>query len=103
MKIIEVTPENVKEETLYCVKDITNPGFENKRKWFEKRYGEGLRMKILKDDNDKMKGFIEYVPADYAWRPLNAVNFMFIHCLTVYSKKDRNKGYGTSLINEAEK
>ena len=103
MRIIEVTPENVKEETLFCVKDIANPGFENKRKWFEKRYGEGLRMKILKDDNYKMIGFIEYVPADYAWRPLNAANFMFIHCLAVYSKKDRNKGYGTLLINEAEK
>ena len=28
---------------------------------------------------------------------------MFIHCIAVYSKKDRNKGYGSLLINEAEK
>ena len=102
-KIIEVTPENVKEETLFCVKDITNPGFENKRKWFEKRYKEGLRMKILKNADDKMIGFIEFVPAEYAWRPIDADNFMFVHCMTVYSRKDRNKCYGTLLIKEAEK
>lgn len=103
LKIIPVTPENAKEETLFCVKDITNPGFKNKLKWFEKRYKEGLRMKILKNSDDKMTGFIEYVSAEYAWRPIDADNFMFIHCMYVYSKKDRNKGYGTLLINEAEK
>lgn len=103
LKIIEVTPDNVQEETLFCVKDLKNPGFESKRKWFEKRYEEGLKMKILKDDSDKMIGFIEYVPASHAWRPIDAENFMFIHCMYVYSKKDRNQGYGTLLISEAEK
>ena len=103
MKITEVTPKNAKEETLFCIKDITNPGFENKRKWFEKRYKEGLRMKILKNADDKMIGFIEYVPAEYAWRPIDADNFMFIHCMYVYSKKDRHKGYGSLLVADAEK
>lgn len=59
-------------------------------------------MKILKI-NDKMVGFIEYVPANQACRPLDAPEFMFIHCITVYSKKDRNKGIGSILIAEAEK
>ncbi|MGB5667704.1 MAG: GNAT family N-acetyltransferase [Maribacter sp.] len=103
LKIIEVTPDNVQEETLFCVKDLKNPGFESKRKWFEKRYEEGLKMKILKDNSGKMIGFIEYVPASHAWRPINAENFMFIHCMYVYSKKERNQGYGTLLITEAEK
>lgn len=102
-KIIVVTPQNVEEETLFCVKDIANPGFESKRKWFVKRYEEGLRMKILKDDTDKMMGFIEYIPANKAWRPIQADNFMFIHCIVVYSKKDRNQGYGSLLLNEVEK
>ncbi|MCK0109476.1 N-acetyltransferase [Flavobacteriaceae bacterium S0825] len=103
MKIIEVTPNNVEQETLFCIKDIKKPGFESKRKWFEKRYKEGLHLKILKDNSDKMLGFIEYISANQAWRPVNAENFMFIHCLVVYSKKDRDKGYGSLLINEAEK
>ncbi len=101
--ITEITPKNAKQETLFCVKDVTNPGFENKRKWFKKRHEEGLRMKILKNAKGKMIGFIEYVPAAFAWRPVDADNFMFIHCMYVYSKKDRNQGYGSLLIADAEK
>jgi len=103
MKIVNVTPENVQDQTLFCIKDINKPGFDSKRKWFEKRFKEGLQLKILKDDSDKMVGFIEYIPAEDAWRPIDANNFMFIHCLVVYSKKDRNHGYGSILINEAIK
>jgi len=103
LKFIDVTPKNVTEETLFCIKDIKKPGFESKRKWFEKRYKEGLRLRILNDEADKMIGFIEFTPALQAWRPVNADNFMFIHCIVVYSKKDRDKGYGSMLINEAEK
>lgn len=103
LKFIDVTPKNIKEETLFCIKDIKKPGFDSKRKWFEKRYKEGLHLKILKDSNETMIGFIEFMPASKAWRPVNAENFMFIHCIVVYSKKDRDKGYGSLLINEAEK
>ncbi len=101
--IIDVTPDNVQEETLFCVKDIKSTGFACKKNWFEKRYEEGLRMKILKDADAKMIGFIEYVPASNAWRPIEAEKFMFIHCITVHSKKYRNKGYGSLLIAEVEK
>ena len=101
--IIEVTPDNVQEETLFCAKDIKNTGFTCKQDWFEKRYKEGLRMKILKGTDAKMIGFIEYVPASNAWRPIEADNFMFIHCITMYSKKDRGKGYGSLLIDQVEK
>jgi N-acetylglutamate synthase-like GNAT family acetyltransferase len=103
MKIVEVTPQNVHQETLFCIKDIKKPGFDSKRKWFEKRYNEGLRLRILKNEVDKMLGFIEFTPALQAWRLVNADSFMFIHCIVVYSKKDRNQGYGSLLINEAEK
>jgi L-amino acid N-acyltransferase YncA len=103
LKIIEVTPKNVNQETLFCIKDIKKPGFESKRKWFEKRYDEGLRLKILKNETDKMIGFIEFVPISKAWRPVEGDNFLFIHCMYVYSKKDRNLGFGKLLIDEAEK
>lgn len=102
MEIVNVTPKNAEQETFFCIKDIKSPGFKSKQRWFEKRYAEGLRTKILKV-NEKMVGFIEYVPADKAWRPLDAPDFMFIHCIAVYSKKDRSKGYGAVLIEEAIK
>ncbi|WP_296381563.1 GNAT family N-acetyltransferase [Winogradskyella sp.] len=103
MEIINVTPQNAKEETFFCIKDIKKSGFESKQKWFEKRYNEGLQLKILKDNDQKMIGFIEFTEASKAWRPVNADGYMFIHCMVVQSKKDRNKGYGALLINEAEK
>ena len=103
MKIVAVTPDNVDQETLFCIKDMKKPEAKSKQKWFEKRHKEGLKLKILKDEADKMIGFIEYIPAVNAWRPVDANNFMFIHCMAVYSKKDRNKGFGALLIKEAEK
>ena len=101
--VIDVTPNNVKEETLFCIKDLKSPGFKCKQDWFENQYHKGLHLKILKGADGKMIGFIEYVPASNAWRPIEAEKFMFIHCITVYSKKDRNKGYGSLLIAEVEK
>jgi len=100
--ITDITPENVQKETLFCIKDIKKPGFNSKRKWFEKQYKLGLRMKILKDNADKMIGFIEYIPAINAWRPVTGNNYMFIHCMYVYPNKNKNKGYGSLLIKEAE-
>lgn len=101
--IVTVTPENVVKETLFCVKNVKSQGFKSKCDWFFKQFQNGLTIKILKDKDDRMIGFIEYVPVKQAWRPIDADNFMFIHCITVYSKKDRNKGYGKLLIDEAEK
>lgn len=103
MRLVEVTPENAIRETFFCIKDTKRQGFKDKAKWFEKRYKEGLRIKILKNDDDKMIGFIEYVPAKEAWRPIDADNFMFIHCTYIYAKKERSKGYGSMLIEDAEK
>jgi len=102
MKLVEVTPENAVKETFFCIKDTKRQGFKDKLEWFEKRHKEGLKIKILKNDADKMLGFIEYVPAKYAWRPIDADNYMFIHCTYIYSKKERNKGYGSMLIEDAE-
>lgn len=101
--IVEVTPENVREESLFCIKDFKTPGAKNKERWFRKRYKEGLRIKIIKGENGKAAGFIEYMPADDAWRPVNAPNYMFIHCMFIYSKKDKGRGFGTMLIKDCEK
>ena len=103
MNIIEVTPENALKETFFCIKETKRQGFTDKLEWFEKRHKEGLRIKILKNDEQKMIGFIEYVPAKNAWRPIDADNYMFIHCMYIYSKKERNKGYGSLMIDEVEK
>ncbi len=101
--IVPVTPENSEEETLFCIKDKLNPGFSCKQLWFNKMYKEGLRLSILKGNENKMLGFIEYVPAAKASRPVIAPNFMFIHCMYLAAKKTRNKGLGSKLIEACEK
>ena len=92
MKIIEVTPENVLEEGLFCIKDTTNPGFSCKHKWFQSGYKKGLKFKLLKDEAGKPVGFIEYIPGEHAWRPVNADGYYFIHCIMIYPKKKKGSG-----------
>lgn len=100
--ICDITPANIQEETVFCIKNVKSPGYQQKKDWFALRYQEGLRMHILKDADQKMAGFIEYVPGKKAWRPVKANNYMFIHCLFVYPRKHKNKGYGTALIAKVE-
>ena len=100
--ICDITPENIQKETVFCIKNVKSPGFKHKKNWFINRYQEGLRMHILKGFDGKMAGFIEYLPGNFAWRPVKAENFMFIHCLFVYPNKYKNQGYGSALVKEAE-
>ncbi len=100
--IIDVNPQNVQKETLFCIKDILNPGFQCKQDWFVTQYQNGLRMKILKDAEGQMIGFVEYLPASMAWRPIEATNYMFIHCMYIYPNKNKKKGYGSLLIETVE-
>ena len=102
VKIINVTPENVVEQTLFCVRDTKSYAFEKKYAWFLKRYEEGLQIKILKDLNNRAISFIEYMPAEVAWRPVNAPGYMFIHCMYVYSNKDKGKGYSSQMLKACE-
>lgn len=96
--LIEVTPENVMKETLFCVKNISDPGFKKKKEWYDQRFQEGLRIQILKNESGKPIAFIEYVPAEYAWRPVNAPAYLFIHCMFVYANNDKKKGYGSLML-----
>jgi hypothetical protein len=98
--LIEVTPDNVNKETLFCIKDITSPGFAAKKEWFINRYAEGLRLKILKNELGKPLAFIEYIPSEFAWRPVKAQNFLFIHCMFVYAIKDKQRGLGSWLLSQ---
>ncbi|MGI9547393.1 MAG: GNAT family N-acetyltransferase [Flavobacteriaceae bacterium] len=102
LTVTEVTPENVRQETLFCIKDLLNPGFKCKEQWINARNKEGLKMLILKDEEGQKIGFIEYIPASRAWRPVSADNFMFIQCMYIYPNKNKNKGHGSELIKAVE-
>ena len=109
MKIIPLTPENILEYGFCGYKDAAkHKEMTRKADWFRKYYPRGLRINILMSEKNGSQGMIEYIPGEYAHRPVKADNYMFIHCLfTGYKKEYKNQGYGSllieSCISEAEK
>ena len=101
MKIINLTLENIEEHSFFCIKNTKEPGFHAKLEWFTHRQKEGLKLKVIYANDGKQVGFIEYVPAEYAWRPVEANGWLFIQCIMVYPNKYRNTGAASALINEA--
>jgi len=100
--LVHVTPDNVDSETLFCVRDITSPAFLKKKQWFLLRFAEGLRLLIFKNREGKPAAYIEYIPIEKAWRPVDGTNFLFIHCMFVYSNKDKSRGVGSALLKSCE-
>ena len=101
MEIITLTPENVEEHTFFCIKNIKEEGFKAKQRWFNERIKEGMEIKLLYADDKKLVGFIEYLPAENAWRPVDATGYVFIHCIFVYPNKYRSTGVASVLIDQA--
>ncbi len=64
--IITVTPENVSELGIYCIKDKSSPGYKSKINWFKSKINNGLLIKIAMDRRKKQLGFIEYIPSELA-------------------------------------
>jgi ribosomal protein S18 acetylase RimI-like enzyme len=100
MEIVSVNAENLSQHPgAICFINSKNPSYTLKTEWLQKRFSEGLRIKLLyTEDRKKVAGFIEYVPGEFAWRAVSAVGYMFIHCLWVYPNENKNKGFGTQLI-----
>lgn len=97
-RIIEVNAENHVQETLFCSKNSKDPGFKAKARWLANEQQHGLRLSILKH-NERSIGFIEWIPAERAWRPVNAPGYLFVQCIMVAKKTDRQKGAATMLID----
>ncbi len=101
-KIVDITPENESQNDLFCKKSKKKEeGYQSKLSWFQERYNEGMRMKVLfVNERGKMtsRGFIEYIPGEYAWRAVYAPNYMVIHCLWVVGQW-KKKGFGRMLLD----
>jgi len=100
--IIDITPENIADYGVCGYKDVKKH-LELRRKidWYYVNYKNGLRIKALISKTGGYQGMIEYIPGKYAYRPVSADNYMFIHCLFVGFKKEfKGKGFATKLINQ---
>ncbi len=99
-EIITVDRSNVEETGFFCyMSKRKSEGFLSKVAWARERFDEGMRIKMLKLPE---RGFIEYIPGEFAWRAVNAAGYMVIHCLWVIGKS-KGKGFGAALLDECVK
>ena len=96
MDFKQITLENIDSEHICCA--ISDKKGENcvssKKEWMKERINEGL---IFLKLDVRGKAFIEYIPAEYAWCPIEADNSMFINCFWV-SGQFKGHGYSNELL-----
>jgi len=104
-KIIDLNEANIDDYGAFCLQSKKNiKGYKDKFQWINKRFKEGLRLKLLLINEGtkrgfRARGFIEYIPGENAWRGVNAKGYMFIHCIWVVGK-NKGHGYGTKLLQQ---
>ncbi len=105
IQIIDLTPENIANYGVCGYKDvIKHKELRNKIDWFNEYYPKGLRIKIVFSKEGGYQGMLEYLPGKYAHRPVNAEDYMFIHCVFVgFRNEFKGKGYASILIDECIK
>lgn len=101
LKIITVNSENIDKEHICCaISDKRGDcGVANKKAWLAEAFKKGL---VFKKADVLGKVFIEYIPAEEAWCPIDAEGYMFINCLWV-SGKYKGNGIGSRLLQECIK
>lgn len=104
-QILDLTPENIADYGVCGYKDAKKH-LELRRKiaWFKEYYPKGLRVKVIFSKKGGYQGMLEYLPGKFAHRPVEAENYMFIHCIFVGFKKEfKGKGHASALIDECIK
>ena len=102
--IVDTNLDNVLDYGLCGYKDLRHEGLRRKVNWLEDRFREGMKIKMLCSDEDGTQGMIEYIPGEYAWRPVDAGGYMFIHCIFVgFKRVYKGKGYGSLMLDECLK
>lgn len=99
-QIIDLTPENIAEYGVCGYKDAKKHlELQRKIEWFNDYYPKGLRIKALILEDGGYQGMLEYIPGEYAHRPVAAAGYLFIHCLFVgFRKEYKGHGYASALI-----
>jgi ribosomal protein S18 acetylase RimI-like enzyme len=97
MDMITLTDQNIADEHICCAfadKKCAD-GYAAKKDWLQAQFADGL---VFKKFDIRGKVFIEYIPAENAWYPLDAAGYMLIQCFWV-SGQYQGKGYGKALYD----
>lgn len=96
MEYIRVTKENLEKEHICCAISNNNDiQVKSKKAWLNDRFDEGL---VFLKSTERGKCFIEYIPAENAWVPIEADGCMYIDCLWV-SGSLKGHGYSSDLLD----
>ncbi|MCL1828335.1 MAG: YoaP domain-containing protein [Oscillospiraceae bacterium] len=100
MEIVTVTKENLDEEHICCaISNNKDSQVSAKKSWLAERFDDGL---VFKKGDVRGKCFIEYIPAEKAWCPIEAAGYMFINCFWV-SGQFKGQGRSNLLLDECIK
>ena len=100
MEYIRVTKDNLESEHICCaISNNNDVQVASKKAWLADRFEDGL---VFLKSVERGKCFIEYIPAENAWNPINATGYMYIDCLWV-SGSFKGHGYSTDLLDECIK
>ena len=81
MEFIQVTKENLEKEHICCaIYNNNDIQVSSKKSWLAERFDEGL---VFLKSVERGKCFIEYIPAEFAWIPIDAEGYMYFDCLWV--------------------
>jgi L-amino acid N-acyltransferase YncA len=97
VEIIDTSAANIGDHELCGFRDPKTEGHRRKADWLRQRFAEGLKLKVLQVDGEDA-GMIEYTPGEHTWRPVEAPGYTVIHCLMIYKKKYKGRGYGKLLV-----
>jgi GNAT superfamily N-acetyltransferase len=97
MEYVRLTKDNLESEHICCaISDNKDPQVRSKKAWLSDRLDEGL---VFLKAKERGKCFIEYIPAEYAWVPIEADGYLFIDCFWV-SGSFKGHGYANDLLNQ---
>ena len=94
MNYIRITKDNIDKEHICCA--MSGKQSLAKKEWMKRRLDEGL---VFYRSEERGKCFIEYIPAENAWVPIDAAGYLYINCLWIAGSM-KGHGYANDLLAE---
>lgn len=93
MNYIRITRDNIDQEPICCA--LSGRQGRAKKEWMKRRFDEGL---VYYRSVERGTCFIEYIPAENAWVPIEADGYLHVNCLWIAGPM-KGHGYSNDLLD----